>query len=245
MSRNIDWLKARPIAHRGLHDESRGIVENTRTAFARAIAGNYAIECDLQISGDGEAMMFHDPNLDRLTEQDGAVNNLTAAQLKKVKFKNTDDRMQTFEEFLHQLNGQVPAVIELKSLVDGDMRLGERAIECLSNYKGRHCLMSFGPMLVRAIKDISPQTLRGGVVSPDTEHLWLRSVDDDETGSTILELADPDFVSYDVRGLPSSFVKAFRTSHKPAICWTIRDQKTADFAYTQCDQITFEGFTPK
>ncbi len=48
----LDWLTARPIAHRGLHDAS-GPVENTPGAFSAAIAGNYGIECDLQISADG------------------------------------------------------------------------------------------------------------------------------------------------------------------------------------------------
>jgi glycerophosphoryl diester phosphodiesterase len=52
----LDWLTARPIAHRGLHDAAHGIVENTAAAVRAAVAGNYGIEVDLQISADGEAM---------------------------------------------------------------------------------------------------------------------------------------------------------------------------------------------
>ena len=59
----LDWLTARPVAHRGLHDAAAGVIENTSTAFNAAIAGNYAIECDLQITADGEAMVFHDDAL--------------------------------------------------------------------------------------------------------------------------------------------------------------------------------------
>ena len=66
--REFDWLVARPIAHRGLHAKSKGIIENTESAFAAAIKGNYAIECDVQLAADGEAMVFHDDDLDRLTE---------------------------------------------------------------------------------------------------------------------------------------------------------------------------------
>ena len=51
----------------------RGIIENTPSAFAAAIAGDYAIECDLQISADGEAMVYHDDALGRLTEGSGAA----------------------------------------------------------------------------------------------------------------------------------------------------------------------------
>ena len=48
-----DWLTARPIAHRGLHDRSRGIIENSRSAFEAAVAQGYGIECDVQLSSDG------------------------------------------------------------------------------------------------------------------------------------------------------------------------------------------------
>ncbi len=251
MTKSIDWLRARPIAHRGLHDVSQRVVENTRTAFDLAIAGNYAIECDLQISSDGEAMVFHDPDLARLTFQKEHVNSLTVAQLKEVNFRDSDDKIQTLGELLSQVAGRVPLVIELKSLVDGDMRLAERAIEVLRTYKGDYSIMSFGPMLMRAVKDLAPQILRGAVVMPDTEKLWLQSPlhENPPTGetpsATMLDLVDPDFLSYDVRGLPSEFVWKFKSATKPVICWTIKDQKTADFGYKYCDQMTFEGFTPK
>ena len=68
----LDWLTARPIAHRGLHDAAAGVIENTPSAFAAAIAGDYGIECDLQISADGEAMVHHDDALGRLTEGSAA-----------------------------------------------------------------------------------------------------------------------------------------------------------------------------
>src|SRR3981081_2045246 len=64
---NLDWLIARPVAHRGLHDAQKNVIENTASAFAAAIAGRYGIECDLQITADGEAMGHHDEALGRLT----------------------------------------------------------------------------------------------------------------------------------------------------------------------------------
>ncbi|PIK72503.1 glycerophosphodiester phosphodiesterase, partial [Methylobacterium frigidaeris] len=67
------WLIARPIAHRGLHDRAAGIPENTIAAAEAAIVGGYAIECDVQLSRDGEAMVFHDAGLGRLTGADGLV----------------------------------------------------------------------------------------------------------------------------------------------------------------------------
>src|SRR3954449_12822127 len=74
-----DWLTARPVAHRGLHDRSRGIIENMPAAAAAAVAENFAIECDIQLSADGEAMVHHDDALGRLTEGSGPLRGKNAA----------------------------------------------------------------------------------------------------------------------------------------------------------------------
>src|SRR6266436_2688018 len=87
----LAWLTARPIAHRGLHDAGRGIIENTASAAAAAIAGRYGIEADLQISADGEAMVHHDDVLGRVTDGGGALRDLSSAALKRVAFKATAD----------------------------------------------------------------------------------------------------------------------------------------------------------
>ncbi len=89
------WLTARPIAHRGLHDRTRGIIENMPSAIDAAVAGNFAIEVDLQPSADGEAMVHHDYELGRLTQGTGELLALTADQLRQVGFKHTSDHMMT------------------------------------------------------------------------------------------------------------------------------------------------------
>ena len=119
----LDWLIARPVAHRGLHDAQKGVIENTPSAFAAAIAGGYGIECDLQISADGEAMVHHDDALGRLTDGNGRLDAMTAAELKRVPFKATADRMITLGELCDLVAGRAPLVIELKSRFDGDRRL--------------------------------------------------------------------------------------------------------------------------
>ncbi len=89
----LDWLIARPVAHRGLHDATAGVIENTPSAFAAAVERNYAIECDLQISADGEAMVHHDDALGRLTDGEGRLDTMTSAALRRVAFKGTSDHM--------------------------------------------------------------------------------------------------------------------------------------------------------
>src|SRR5690242_20769615 len=92
------WLTARPVAHRGLHDAARGIIENMPGAAKAAVAGNFGIECDIQLTSDGEAMVHHDDELGRLTEGSGALLTKTKAELQAIRFKNTDERMMTLAD---------------------------------------------------------------------------------------------------------------------------------------------------
>src|SRR5215212_5416672 len=98
-----DWLVARPIAHRGLHDRANGIVENTLSAAEAAIAGSFAIECDVQGTMDGEAVVFHDHSLDRLTVERGPVRNRAAAELTTLTIGSTEDRIPTLQAFLDRI----------------------------------------------------------------------------------------------------------------------------------------------
>src|SRR5882672_5061514 len=126
-----DWLTARPVAHRGLHDISRGIVENMPGAVQAAIAGNFSIEVDIQLSADGEAMVHHDDALGRLTEGTGALLGKTAAELKAVTFKGTSERMMALGDLCALVDGRVPLLIEVKSHFDGDRKLAGRMSEVL------------------------------------------------------------------------------------------------------------------
>src|ERR1044072_7734471 len=126
-----DWLTARPVAHRGLHDAARGIIENMPAAAAAAIAGNFAIECDIQLSGDGEAMVHHDGALGRLTDGPGALLDKTAAELKQVAFRGTAERMMTLGELCALIAGRGPLLIEVKRRFVGDRSLVTRVAEGL------------------------------------------------------------------------------------------------------------------
>jgi glycerophosphoryl diester phosphodiesterase len=156
----LDWLIARPIAHRGLHDAS-GAVENTATAFGAAIAGGYGIECDLQVSADGEAMVHHDDALGRLTEGSGRLASLSAAEIKKVRFKQGNDHILTLAELCELVAGRAMLTLELKSHFDGDRRLVERLAAVLANYAGPVAAMSFDPAMVEMLRHSAPYVTRG------------------------------------------------------------------------------------
>lgn len=243
--RQLDWLTARPIAHRGLHDVQNGVVENTQSAFARAIAHNYAIECDLQVTADGEAVVFHDETLDRLIEAKGRVADHSAAALRALTFRSGADRIQTLSELLDQVRGQVPLVIELKSHWNGDETLTRRAVATVASYDGPFCFMSFDPGIVTTLRRLNPDIIRGIVADSFTHEEY--NVLSEVERARLRELAHlgqthPDFISYYWRDLPFPPVTRFREAGHKVICWTIRSATDGVAALRVSDQITFEGF---
>jgi glycerophosphoryl diester phosphodiesterase len=242
----LDWLTARPIAHRGLHDASA--VENTATAFSAAIANGYGIECDLQVSADGEAMVHHDDALGRLTEGSGRLADLSAAEIKQVRFKQGDDRILTLAELCELVAGRATLVLELKSRFDGDRRLAERAAAVLANYTGPVAAMSFDPAMVEALRHIAPGVTRGIVAERQyAHHEWDRMPPADKRCLAFLLHAPrtrPQFVAYAVRDLPALAPLAARLCGLPLLTWTVRTEADRARAVRWADQMIFEGWRP-
>jgi glycerophosphoryl diester phosphodiesterase len=151
----------RPIAHRGLHDAAKGIVENTPAAFAAAIAKGYGIECDLRPAGCSTPMVFHDLALDRLVEAEGPLAAQAAPALKKLRYRGSADAMLDFPELLELVGGRVPLLIEIKSeWAAPDARYLEAIASAATAYRGPVALMSFDPAVM------TPGTA-GGATSSD------------------------------------------------------------------------------
>jgi len=245
----LDWLTAQPVAHRGLHDNAAGVVENTTSAFAAAIAASFAIETDLQISRDGEAMVHHDFALGRLTLGSRQLAAMTAAGLKEVPFKATADRMMTLGELCDFVAGRTPMLIELKSRFDADGRLVERAAKVLRAYAGRFALMSFDPAPIAALRALAPDMTRGIVA----ERRYVDSEWRDLTGKQKRSLAfllhaqrsRPHFIAYQVNDLPSPGPWIARNLFgRPLLAWTVRTDAERERAKRRADQMIFEGFRP-
>ena len=244
-----DWLTARPVAHRGLHDIARGIMENMPAAAKAAIDGNFAIECDIQLTLDGEAMVHHDNSLGRLTEGSGALLGKTAAELKAVKFKNTSERMISLSELCALVAGRVPLVIEVKSHFDGDRRLVSRMAEVLATYSGPAVGMSFDPDQVLALRELIPSRPRGIVAEREyTEEEWPEASAAQRQGMTHLRHAfrtRPHFVAYWVDDLPAAAPWIARNIFGlPLLTWTVRTPEQRARAARHADQMIFEGFVP-
>ena len=244
------WLTQRPVAHRGLHDAARGVIENMPAAARAAIAGNFAIECDVQLTSDGEAMVHHDDELGRLTEGTGALRDKIAAELKAVRFKATSERMMTLTDLCALVAGRVPLVIEVKSRFDGDRRLVKRLAEVLSSYEGPAVGMSFDPDQVVALRELLPSRARGIVAERDySADDWPEASPAQRRDMTHLRhffRTQPDFVAYFVDELPSPAPWiAHNIFRRPLLTWTVRTPQQRTRAARHADQIIFEGFRPE
>jgi glycerophosphoryl diester phosphodiesterase len=245
-----DWLTARPIAHRGLHDRARGVIENMPAAARAAIAGNFAIECDIQLTADGEAMVHHDDELGRLTEGSGALLEKTATELKATAFKDTPERMMTLGDLCALVAGRVPLVIEVKSHFDGDRRLVSRMAEVLAAYSGPAVGMSFDPDHVIGLRELLPSRPRGIVAERHyTESDWPEASLAQRRGMKDMRhflRTQPDFVAYWIDELPAAAPWIARNILGcPLLTWTVRTDEQRRRAARYADQMIFEGFVPE
>lgn len=246
------WLVARPIAHRGLHDRAQGVIENSVSAMRRAVDGDFAIECDVQISADGEAMVFHDDTLERLTEREGRVDALDAAILSKIALRGGADTITPLPDYLALLAGRVPLVVEIKSAFNGDMRLAERTARIVATYSGPLALKSFDPQVMTHLRfnrgALGIAHIPLGIVAEahyDDDYWSFLAADEKLALEQFLhwDLTQPDFLSWSVRDLPHAIPHLLRrTLGIPVMTWTVRTPQQRDAAAKWADQVVFEGW---
>ena len=245
---DLGWLTERPIAHRGLHDAANGIVENSRSAAAAAIEHDYAIEIDLQLTRDGQAVVFHDETLDRLTGESGPVVERSLAELTSIRYRDGPDTITPLAGLLEQVGGAVPLVIELKTLWDGSDRLERCVADALTTYGARAAVMSFDPHALTTLRRIAPGLVRGIVACgfDDSDHWPMLSPWQRFQMRHLLHWnkTKPDFISYDQLGLSGPAPRLARALGYPVITWTVRTEAEHARAARRADQITFENFLP-
>ena len=219
------------------------------SAAQAAVDGNFSIECDIQLTADGEAMVHHDDALGRLTEGVGALLTKTAAELRAVKFRDTPERMMSLGDLCALVAGRVLLVIEVKSHFDGDRRLVTRMMEVLSAYSGPVVGMSFDPDQVLALRELAPRLPRG-IIAQRTydDDSWKNLTREQRDGMLYLRhgfRTEPHFVAYWVDQLPDPAPWIARNIFGcPLLTWTVRTPEQRKRAARYADQMIFEGFRP-
>jgi len=250
MARDLGYVVARPIAHRGLHDRARGVIENTASAFAAAMRHGFAFECDVQLTADGEAVVFHDFALDRLTHGTGKVVAHTAAQLKALAMKDTADHIGTAADMFTQVAGKTLIVCEIKSAYNGDMALTNRIAALVKQYSGPIVIKSFDPAIVAHWHTLNTGIPVGIVAMNDYSYddYATCTADEKHAFANLLHfpVSKPDFVSWRVRDLPSGVpFLCQKALGLPLMTWTVRTPEEVNIARAHADQMVFEGFVPE
>ncbi|WP_342077980.1 glycerophosphodiester phosphodiesterase family protein [Yoonia sp. SS1-5] len=239
----------RPLAHRALHDRKAGRVENSVKSIEAAIAANYGIEIDVQLTSDGHAMVFHDDMLDRLTAAAGPVRDKTRAELEEIALWDDGGMIPAFVDVLSIVAGRVPLLVEIKDQ-DGAMGpnigpLEQATTDALAGYTGDVALMSFNPHAVARCATLAPDIPRGIVTSSYLAEFWpevpeqvrdrLRDIPDyDQVGAS--------FISHEASDLDRPRVAALKSQGAAILCWTIRSPEAEKDARRIVDNVTFEGY---
>ncbi|MHB8761959.1 MAG: glycerophosphodiester phosphodiesterase family protein [Coriobacteriia bacterium] len=216
------WLTAQKIAHRGLWTDGPIAPENSLAAFEAAAEAGFAVELDVQLTGDGIPVVIHDDDLERMTGKPGLVSESPLEDLQERQLFGGDERIPTLAEALELIDGRVPVLVEIKN--PGDVgALEDDVAEQLSAYEGEAAVMSFNPFSLARVAKAAPEVPRGqlasALVGEDLawyEKLLLRNL-------LLNFTSTPDFIAYDIEELPSLATTLQRWRGRPLLGWTITD----------------------
>lgn len=243
--KDLTWLKKDYIAHRGLYKKNGSIPENSMAAFKEALNHGFSIECDLNLTKDGQVVVFHDHHLKRLTGLDQAISDVTFNELQLVNLLLSNEKIPTLNDLIHFVDGRVPLLLELKPF--GEVKqLCKKVMEIMTHYNGKWAVFSFHPSVVLWFKKHHPSVIRGQISA---------YFDDDTQMKKPLKFlmkrlffnhfTKPDFISYNIHDLPNKHVDKYKKKGITIISYAARSQKEFDFVKSYYDNVVFEYFIPK
>ena len=239
------WLYERFVAHRGLHGGE--IKQNTMLAFENAVTCGYNIELDVQLTKDKVPVVFHDLCLANLTDSQKDVRDLTWEELQKVRYKDSQANIPSFQEVLDLCEGKTGLMIEFKklSLDEQNYELEDVVLPMLKNYKGEFIVKSFNPFSVDYFRKNAPEFTRGLL----SDALTIEDYPEDARPMVLDLLGETEkkvhFFDFGVNRLDLSELLRSVEGKMPLIVWTVRSQEVYDKIKDRVDNIIFENFIPK
>lgn len=202
-------------AHRGVFDNKK-IVENTISAFKKALLDNFNIELDIRVTKDNKIIVFHDENIKRLTNIDRLVRNMTYDELKNIKLLNTNDRIPLLEEVLTLVKGNVTLLIEIKDNFSSNTL--RDLDKLLLDYNGKVLLQSFNPIIIRKMASTSLKRYHMGILLTNNYKGFKRALYEVFIYKYFIKQKSISFISS-----PKELVfKVKEVTNKELFIWTIK-----------------------
>lgn len=237
--KDLKFLKETIIAHRGVHNE-KDIIENSLEAFKEAVNKNYIIELDVHFLKDGEVVVFHDDNIERMTGINKNLKDCTYDEIRNIKLLNKNTYIPKFSDVLKLVDGKVPILIELKN--DNKVGLLESSlVQILKKYNGKYAVQSFNPLSIMWFKNNYPNIIRGQLVCK------FKNKKMDNIKKFILKtmffniITNPDFISHSVDDLSYKEVNKIK-KNKLILGWTVRNKERYDELIKYYDNLICEKF---
>ncbi|MFA7647419.1 MAG: glycerophosphodiester phosphodiesterase [Phenylobacterium sp.] len=239
-----DLLFHPPVAHRGLWSKG-GPPENSLGAFQTACAAGYGVELDVHLSADGEAMVFHDDDLQRMCGVPGRIGDRSAAELAELKLAGTDEKIPTLTEALAVIGKRAMVHVELKTAWGAVGPLEQRVHDILIDHNGPVCVIGFNPYSHAWFADRHPTFLRG-LDSYSYKRAPHLSEEQRQAFARLehVEIARPHFLALGLDMLPCERADQLRAAGMPVVAWTVRDPSQWEAIKDHCDNLIFEGFRP-
>jgi glycerophosphoryl diester phosphodiesterase len=241
-----DHLFSPPIAHRGLWSPA-GAPENSPAAFEAACRAGYGIELDVQLSSDGEVMVFHDAHLARMVGVSAKLKDKTAAELGALRLKGGAEAIPTLRQVLDRVDGRALILVEIKSRSGEEGRLDQKVADVIEGYAGPLSIIGFNALSHAWWAEHQPEVLRG-LNSYGYDDETARALPEDERRALQnlehVAVAKPHFLALGIDMLPSERADQLRGEGYPIIAWTVRSQDQWAAIEEHCDNLIFEGFMP-
>lgn len=241
-------LLSRDYAHRGLHEMTMSIPENSMAAFRRAVEQGYGIELDVHATLDGKLVVHHDDSLQRICGADQKISQSTAEMLSAFCLGGTNEKIPTLDEVLQLVNGQVPLIIEMKSDHPGNTGLSPLLWQRMRNYPGPWCVESFDPLLLRWFKKHAPDVVRGQLAwdARKAGKNYLHVLEFFLAHLLLNAFSRPDFVAYGYESDQNFSFRVIRNLFRPMlVAWTVRSKKDYEELQFRYDLQIFESFQPQ
>lgn len=239
--KDLDCIKGKYIAHRGLHNIKEGVPENSLPAFKRARDMGLAIENDIHLTKDNRVVVFHDDDLKRVCGVNKKVEELTLNELKEYNLFETGEKIPTLEECLEVVDGKTPLLIEFKAVGGNAEKLVIAANEILKNYKGQYLIQSFYPQVLFYYRKYNKKVCRGFLATAFKGEAFYKRL----SGALLYNfIARPHFVSYEHKFHNYFFLKLNKMLGAFVIAWTFHSKTEVLKIKKEFKAYIFEDFIP-